>query len=143
MNKLYIMCGFPGSGKSTYLKGKEIVLGSDAFRYILTGQAWHLPAEDMVWSHMKVCARVLLNRRHDVYIDSINLTVEDRVEWIEIGKEFETKTICVYLDVSFQICLQRNRARNRIVPDDIMYKMAARFVEPDESEGFNELIIRE
>ena len=145
MNKLYIMCGFPGSGKSTYFHNKEmtlsdnIVLSSDDFRYELLGHAWHAPAEEMVWSHIKICARIILKAGYDVYIDSTNLTVKDRAQWIKIAQELSIHITCIHLRVSFETCLIRNKARDRVVPDEVMSRMLGAFIAPSHSEGFNSI----
>ena len=75
MPVLQILCGFPGSGKSTFISQQRrssvrppIVLCPDDFRRILTGQDFFRHAEEMAWSHVKTSARALLTH-YDVMID--------------------------------------------------------------------------
>lgn len=144
MNALYVMCGFPASGKSTYLKSittrdDQIVLSTDEFMFELTGREWHKPAEDTVWSHLKITARILLNHRYNVYIDDINLTIQDRAEWIELAKELGIPVNCKFINSSFTSCLDRNSDRVRKVPYEIMIRMKKEFIVPSLNEGFSNL----
>jgi predicted kinase len=43
----------------------------------------------------------------------------------------------VFFDVPVDECIRRNRARARVVPDEVIQKMAERLVAPDLQEGFS------
>jgi predicted kinase len=144
---LTIMCGFPGSGKSTYLstvnfkegsKEGTVILCPDDFRLELTGQQYHGPAEDTVWSNVKLTARVLLRRGYDIIIDDVHLTRPSRGSWIRIANEIGVAVDCLWQDVPPKTALSRNRKRplGQIVPDDVMARMIGSFSEPTCREGF-------
>jgi predicted kinase len=141
MGKLYLTCGFPGSGKSTYLEREKqivphtVVVCPDEFRKEITGQAFYGPAEESVWSHVKITARILLKQGHSVWIDATNLTPENRAQWVQIAKELNVPIFCVWFDTPFEICSERNRNREDVVPEEVMEKMLASFVPPSEEEG--------
>lgn len=144
---LTIMCGLPGSGKSTYLtsvdfkEGSEkgtVILCPDDFRLELTGQQYHGPAEDTAWANVKITARVLLKRGYDVIIDGIHLTRPSRGSWIKIADEIGVAIDCVWQNVSPDTAMSRNRKRpiEQIVPDSVMSCMVGSFRQPSISEGF-------
>ena len=138
MNTLSIMCGFPGCGKSTFLKEKAdegVILSPDDFRLILTGQVYYAPAEDSVWCHVKTAARVLLKKGYSVIIDATHLTVGRRAQWVDIARESDVPIVCWHVDVPFDVCKERNRNRSAVVPDDVMDRMYEQFVVPTEEEG--------
>jgi len=143
------MCGLPGSGKSTYLFYRApatlllaaddlstIILCPDEFRLALTGKDFHEEAEDSVSSHVKIAARVLLKRGHHVIIDEVNLTIAKRKEWVTIAKDTGVYIHCLWQNVPFEVSIERNKNRSRIVPDAVMTQMMADFVPPTISEGF-------
>lgn len=145
---LTLMCGLPGSGKSTYLKNRilpreTIILCSDDFRLVLTGRSFHEPAEDSVWSHVKIAARVLLKQNYHVIIDCTNLTVERRKNWINLADEIGVHTCCLWQNVPISIAIERNKNRSeeKVVPSEAMKRMIDNFVPPMKEEGF--LYIRE
>ena len=96
MNKqLHLMIGISASGKSTladriagtyYQPDTLVILCPDTFRLKLTGQAFYSPAEDMVWSHVKTAARVLLVQCH-VLIDATSYTEASRQQWIRLAQQ--------------------------------------------------------
>jgi predicted kinase len=47
----------------------------------------------------------------------------------------------LYFDVPLEVCRDRNRRRNRVVPDDAMERMAAKLQPPDEAEGFTKVTV--
>lgn len=144
---LTIMCGLPGSGKSTYLSGVDFTEGSkqgtvilcpDDFRMELTGQQYHGPAEDAVWSNVKIAARVLLKRGYDIVIDDTHLTRPSRGSWIRIANEIGVTIDCIWQNVPPETAISRNRQRSvgQVVPDDVMANMIGSFSSPSINEGF-------
>jgi len=137
-----LMVGLPGCGKSTFLEHctDSVVLCPDHYRKVLTGQDYFAPAEDSVWSHVKVTARVMVGICHKhIVIDATHLTVGSRAQWIRIAKSLEVPISCVVFHVPYEVCLERNNARNRVVPEDIMEHMRDLFEPPTEEEGFQEI----
>ncbi len=144
MNTLYLMCGFPSSGKSSYLDREitspnQIILSTDEFMLELTGQEWHEPAEYTVWSHLKIAARIFLRRGYDIFIDDLNSTVSERAEWIAMAQEFRTPVVCIYINTPFVDCMSANLNRRRVVPSKIMEDIQDQFVLPSIPEGFSEI----
>jgi len=144
MISLTLLCGLPGSGKSTVCKrltrDSYVVLCPDDFRKILTGKNFHGPAEEMVWSHVKVAARALLMQRQVVAIDATAISPGSRAQWISLAKEIdpEASVYCHVILTSYSECLKRNAGREeRFVPEFIMGKQRDKFVLPTLDEGFS------
>lgn len=143
MNNLVLVCGLPGSGKSTFMEKLErdflTVLCPDEFRKILTGKNFHGPAEETIWSHVKIATRVFLMRGYHVGLDSTAITPHSRRQWISLAKEIDPN-ICVGCHVlltPYSLCFLRNAQRDRIVPDFVMEKKREEFSIPTLDEGFS------
>jgi len=143
---LMVMCGLPRSGKSTYarklMRDEIVVLCPDDFRKILTGKNFHGPAEEMVWSHVKIATRALLPN-YTVLIDATAITRGSRSQWVSMAKELgkDCKPInfsitCYAFLTTFAECLRRNGKAERFVPDFIMEQQAEKFSIPTTEEGF-------
>jgi predicted kinase len=84
---LILMMGLPRSGKSTLARkinkqhGYPIV-NPDSFRLAIHGQAYHAPAEPLVWYHVEVAIRSLFLAGHDrVILDATNTSKARRAKW--------------------------------------------------------------
>ena len=141
--KLSITVGLPGSGKSTWLKERRengqyaVVLCPDDFRFDLTGQYYYPPAEDDVWAQVKRAARVLLRNGYHVIIDATSLTAWSRKQWVKLAQTLEVPIDAYIFITPKDICLERNAERDRVVPPEVINRMAAGFQEVDENEGFD------
>jgi predicted kinase len=145
--RIVVLCGLPGSGKSTWLgcKLKESgggALSSDAVRRLLaddeTDQTIHVQVFQTI--------RYLLEQRLAIgrpltYIDATNLTPEERRPYIDIARAHGCEIEAVFFDVPLDVCLERNARRHRVVPADALANMAARLVPPSLAEGFSDMTI--
>jgi predicted kinase len=138
-NSITILCGLSGSGKSTWtdaIKDHYLVLCPDEFRLALTGQYFFKGAEEAVWSAVKTAARVFAKQHKDLLIDATAITRGQRAQWVQLAIELEIPIHCIVFDTPLDICLDRNNARARRVPETVIRKQYELFQHPTDDEGF-------
>jgi predicted kinase len=135
--------GLPGSGKTTWFKRRGVTpLSSDLLRTLLfddiTEQRW----QGLVFSTLRSLLRArLIAKMPWNYVDATNLSPHERRQWIKMAKSFGYDVQAVFFDVPLEVCMDRNRRRERTVSDDIMKKMAERLRAPDFKEGFSKITV--
>ncbi|MGB7133954.1 MAG: AAA family ATPase, partial [Acidobacteriaceae bacterium] len=75
------------------------------------------------------------------YVDATNLSPHERRQWIKMAKSFGYEVQAVFFDVPLEVCLERNKRRERTVSEDVMKKMAERLKAPDFKEGFSKITV--
>jgi predicted kinase len=135
--------GLPGSGKTTWFKRRGVTpLSSDLLRTLLfddiTEQRW----QGLVFSTLRSLLRArLIAKMPWNYVDATNLSPHERRQWIKMAKSFGYEVQAVFFDVPLEVCMERNRRRERTVSDDVMKKMAERLRAPDFKEGFSKITV--
>lgn len=135
--------GLPGSGKSSWFKRHNIhPLSSDLLRELLFDDAQEQRFQDLVFSNLRSMLKArLIARRPMNYVDATNLTPHDRHSWIKLAKDYGYDVQGLFFDVPLEVCLERHQRRGRVVPEDIMRKMAAKLKPPTFDEGFSKLTV--
>lgn len=144
--RIIVLIGLPGSGKSTYLeKSGAIGLSSDRIRLWLTDNENDQSVQRQVFQTLRYLLRQRLEiGRPITYIDATNLTPRERRPYLEIARKRDCTAEAVFFDVPVEVCRRRNRGRSRVVPNDVLARMAARLTPPTEAEGFARItVIRE
>ncbi len=112
-------------------------ISSDAIRLLLTDDA----TDQTIHSRVFATIRYLLRHRLAIgrpvtYVDATHLAVEERKPYVSIARWYGCDLEAVYFNVPLETCRERNRLRQRVVPDEAMTMMAAKLTVPTTAEGF-------
>ena len=135
--------GLPGSGKTTWFRRRGVTpLSSDLLRNILFDDVEEQRYQGLVFSTLRSLLRArLIARMPWNYVDATNLSAHERRQWIKMSKSFGYEVQAVFFDVPLEVCLERNRSRDRMVSEDIMRKMAEKLKPPAFEEGFAKITV--
>jgi predicted kinase len=135
--------GLPGSGKTTWFGRRGITpLSSDLLRGILFDDVEEQRYQGLVFSTLRSLLRARLIAKMPMnYVDATNLSTHERRQWIKMAKSFGYEVQAVFFDVPLEVCLDRNRQRDRSVSEDIMRKMAEKLKPPVFEEGFEKITV--
>ena len=151
---LYIMCGIPGSGKSTWAKDfKEkinaagyhcVIVSRDEIRFKLLkergGKYFDYEGEVIEIYYQEI--QKYLDRGYHVIADATQITPKSRIKLLN-NLEINENTIvyCVDVDTPYSTCKKRNSKREGIkrVPNSAIEKMYVTKISPTKYEygGFS------
>jgi predicted kinase len=136
--RIILLVGLPGSGKSTWAEGKAGILSSDALRELLADD----PDNQNIHARVFRVLRDLLKHRLELkrpvtYVDATNLTPYEREPYLKLADRFDAEIEAVFFDLPVEECIRRNGGRARVVPDEVIRKMADRLTKPSAKEGFS------
>lgn len=144
---LYMYMGLPGSGK-TYLakraaKPDDLVLDSNEIREEVWGDPsiQNDPAHIFNIMYQRTCAA--LKEERSVFYVATNISMKRRIALLkQLKKRFPDVIYrCVCVIAPLDVCHRRNGARERIVPAEVIDRMARQFDPPCENEGWNAIDI--
>ncbi|HWR16273.1 MAG TPA: ATP-binding protein [Terriglobales bacterium] len=135
--------GLPGSGKTSWFRRRGITpLSSDLLRMMLFDDIAEQRYQDLVFSTLRYLLRArMIARMPWNYVDATNLSPRERRGWIKMAQEFGYEVHAVFFDVPVEVCAERNTRRGRIVPEDVMQRMAQKLRPPTFDEGFSKITV--
>ena len=133
--KLYMMCGVPGSGKTTYAKkfAEEnglMYICPDNFYALYNGDECRHYHEFEIWMALFRALHMAEEDKRDCVFDTNAPTFTDRSQIIDWFPSFEHHLVCI--QAPKELCLRNNVSRRRVIPQREMDRMLAQFHEPDE-----------
>lgn len=142
MNILIVMCGLPSSGKSTYA---NYLTESGHFKCVSTDQIRkELYGNESIQGNGEEVFTIAFSRlqnfgsaKKNCVFDATNITPRGRKRVIEKCRSYYDLIICKYMNTTFDVCLHRNLQRDRVVPQEVMFRMLKYFVTPKREEGFD------
>src|SRR5437763_5698358 len=135
--------GLPGSGKTTWFKRRGVTpLSSDMLRTILFDDITEQRYQGLVFSTLRSLLRArLIAKMPWNYVDATNLSPHERRQWIKMARSFGYEVQALFFDVPLEVCLERNRRRERSVQEDALKKMAEKLRPPSFKEGFSKIVV--
>lgn len=147
MADIYLMCGIPGCGKSTFLKNhvttdensNNIIISRDEIRFSLlkNGEEYFSHEDEVVkifWE--KINNAIAANK--NVFIDQTSITPNSRKWLLQHIKGYNHANI-IWINEDIETCLERNKKRKgtrSYVPEKVIYDMSRKFIKPSLNEGF-------
>lgn len=141
--KLILLCGIPGIGKSTFSKMYEplkhhLVLSSDDIRKELWGDESEQSGNHEVFKLLYKRMYYAICNGITVVFDATNVTLKDRKKAIKACPKGVEKW-CIYFVPNVEKAKENNKKRERIVPENVIERMAGQFVVPTHDEGFDRI----
>lgn len=149
MSTIYLVIGFPGSGKSTWSREKAksnkstLIINRDSIRTMIKGTyTYDEELEPLVVKMSVSCLNDICDGR-DVIIDETNLTKERRKEWLSHCSKFDRKVFVWFPETVKNLDRRMNESRGvsrerwQVIIDD----MKKIFEIPALDEGVNDVII--
>lgn len=126
--QIVIMMGYPGSGKSTIAKN---ICQNENFVHI-EGDVYKTSTKMIKVSleHIK--------QNKSIIFDATNSSSKKRKEYVNIGKKYNYKVVCIHVSTSLETAYNRNKLRDneKHVPRIAYSVYSKNFEKPDENEGF-------
>ncbi len=144
MTDLFLMCGCPGAGKSTFLKkyvhkDTSVIVSRDKIRFaIVKPDEDYFSHEDEVLDQFWKEINAALAEGKDVFVDQTSLTPRAR-KWLLQHVEGYEHANLIWVDEELETCLERNETRagtRAYVPKSTVRRMFNQFIEPSLDEGF-------
>lgn len=148
MTRLIIFIGLPASGKSTL--ARQIIaqypqcqlISTDAIRAKLFGDEAIQGPWLQVWQQVQQQFHQAVTQKSLAIYDATNAQRRRRREAIAFARETGFSHITgLWLDKSLELCLERNKQRQRQVPEAVILKMYRQLTDtpPSCEEGLDEL----
>jgi len=146
-NKICILlCGAPGSGKSTY--GNHLLktmpnsnlISPDLIRAEF-GDIADQSKNGLIFNTI-IPARIVgaNSQSKDILFDATNVNRKNRANIIAQIKELGYRLEIHVMNTPIEVCKARNLARERKVPDSVIDRMFAQFQHPSLDEGFDKIV---
>lgn len=153
MSTLYIMCGCPGSGKTTIAKQyynkhslttKYVSRDDIRFSLVKEGEPYFSKEIDVYREYIRQIKEGLDNS-YDVIADATHLNHGSRSKLLlALGKSLKgVKIVAVVVYRPTPVAIEQNKLREgtrSFVPEDALISMAKAFEEPFDEEGFDKII---
>lgn len=136
--KFHILCGVPGSGKSTLTKRLSgYVVSTDSIRKFLWGDESVIKQDKLVFDLAESIIDYMLTFEQDVIFDATNLTAAKRARFIKVARRHQAAVLLHWVNCPLQTALERNSERERKVPVTVIKSLYKSFQMPKTEEGID------
>lgn len=148
MKILTLMCGIPGSGKSTYLRENApaaAVVSRDAIRFsMVSPEEEYFSKETEVFKEFVRQINESIKKNPVTYVDATHINKKSRAKVLRaVDLSLVDEVHAIVASVPLEICLIRNAKREgrEKVPEAHIMSMYRSFTMPTEEEGFSDIYL--
>ena len=142
MNRLIVLSGVPGSGKSYFSdalrKDKEkhvYIISSDQIRKEICGNQQDLSQDKLVWKIFYSLVKTYSEDKDGIVIlDATNAKKEYRIDNIAPYKDLYDEVDLVCFHIERNLVLKQNKEREFPIPEDALLRLIDAFEMPGEDE---------
>lgn len=145
--KVIIMCGVPGSGKTT--RAKEIAkkydmihLSSDEYRKRLLGDENCQKNNALIFNVLYEDAKFFVEKGHSIILDMCNVTNKDIKKIMDLFSDLDNKPDFILWKMGTPIaeCIERDAKRERTVGPEVIHKFVCKMNNNDVDSFFTNII---
>lgn len=132
MQRVIILKGLPGSGKSTwareFVKGKKdwVIVNRDSLRN-MRGDYWIVQQEDLITEWEDFCVKSTILAGLNVIIDATNLNQKVLNKWKNIASDNSLEAEILMLDTPLEECIRRDLGREKPVGESVILGMYKKY----------------
>lgn len=143
MTKFYMMVGIPGSGKSKIAEELGVkVYASDKLREELWGSEETQGDNNELFTELYRRIKESLKNGESCVLDATNLNSSKRTHFLKEIENIDCEKICIIVATDLNVCLARNRERERHVPYEVIKRMYFNIEIPQYREGWDKIIVK-
>ena len=137
---LFVLCGIPGSGKTTL--SRTIAEQHSAILYCYDElpnahlQSRRHEVHVNMWGQMADDLRA----GHTVVLDELHITRAMRTDMLSALDGIDCKKTLIVMQTPLDVCIQRNANRARRLPEHILRRCKQMYEPPQMDEGWTEII---
>lgn len=140
MSRLVVLCGIPGSGKTTFARELARNSGASLYCFDERPKAFSPTFSDFVRAQMWKEIADDLRNGYDVICDDANTLLRWRAGILAATEGTASERVLVTMDVPLDVCLERNKGREFCLPDFVLYESSDQYEEPSLKEGWDKII---
>ena len=142
MNRLIVLSGVPGSGKSYFsnaLKAEKsegvYIISSDQLRYELLGNQRDLSQDDKIWKRFYELVEEYAHKENAlVILDSTNAKKIYRMNNLKPFRDLYDEMDVIVFQLDKETVLKQNKERENPIPEDALLRLIDEFELPDDEE---------
>lgn len=138
----FMLVGLPYSGKSVYAEKLKndfgaIIHSSDAIRAEILGDVEDQSQNTLVFDTMHQRIIKDLTDGKTVVCDATNINYKRRMDTLQRLRRIECQKVCIFMATPFDVCIERSKRRERVVPRDVVERMYRSIWIPNTYEGWD------